>query len=94
MTFPAWMILTPEASSRFPLYAGGRNVAGQRAAKANTEAAKQDGAAVRNALGFEVSRAFHTVLKTRQFIQAAEAAVNSFRPTWSSRKSVWRVALC
>ncbi len=61
-----------------PLYAGGRNVAGQRAAKANTEAAKQDGAAVRNALGFEVSRAFHTVLKTRQFIQAAEAAVNSF----------------
>jgi len=61
-----------------PLYAGGRNVAGQRAAKANTEAAKQDNAAVRNALGFEVSRAFHTVLKTRQFIEAAEAAVNSF----------------
>ena len=33
---------------------------------------------MRNALGFEVSRAFHTVLKTRQFIRAAEAAVNSF----------------
>ncbi len=33
---------------------------------------------VRNALGFEVSRAFHTVLKTRQFIRATEAAVNSF----------------
>ncbi len=61
-----------------PLYAGGRNVAGRQAAKANTEAAKQESAAVRNALGFEVSRAFHTVLKTRQFIQAAEAAVNSF----------------
>ncbi len=61
-----------------PLYAGGRNVAGQKAAKADAEAAKQDSAAIRNALGFEVSRAFYTVLKTRQFIQAAEAAVNSF----------------
>ena len=56
-----------------PLYAGGRNVAGRQAAKANAEAAKQDSAAVRNELGFEVSRAFYTVLKTRQFIQAAEA---------------------
>ncbi|HUZ06965.1 MAG TPA: TolC family protein, partial [Candidatus Paceibacterota bacterium] len=61
-----------------PLYAGGRNVAGQKAAKADAEAAKQDSAAIRNALGFEVSRAFYTVLKTRQFIQAAEAAVSSF----------------
>jgi outer membrane protein TolC len=61
-----------------PLYAGGRNVAGRQAAKANTEAAKQDGGAIRNALGFEVSQTFYTVLKTRQFILAAEAAVNSF----------------
>ncbi len=61
-----------------PLYAGGRNVAGQRAAKANSEAAKQESAAVRNALGFEVSRAFYTVLKTRQFMLAAKAEVNSF----------------
>jgi outer membrane protein TolC len=61
-----------------PLYAGGRNVAGRQAARANTEAAKQDSAAVRNELDFEVSRAFYTIQKTRQFIQAAEAAVNSF----------------
>ncbi len=61
-----------------PLYAGGRNVAGRQAAKAITEAAKQDSAAIRNALGFEVSQTFYTVLKMRQFIQAAEAAVNSF----------------
>jgi outer membrane protein TolC len=61
-----------------PLYAGGRNAAGRQAAKASTEAAKQESGTVRNALGFEVARAFHTVLKTRQFIQAAEAAVNSF----------------
>jgi outer membrane protein TolC len=61
-----------------PLYAGGRNVAGRQAAKASTEASKQDSAAVRNALGFEVSQTFYTVLKTRQFIHAAEAAVHSF----------------
>jgi outer membrane protein len=61
-----------------PLYAGGKNKAGREAAKANTEAARQENEAVRNALGFEVSRAFYTVLKTRQFIRAAEAAVGSF----------------
>jgi outer membrane protein TolC len=60
-----------------PLYAGGRNRAGRLAAKASTEAAKQDVEAVRNALGFEVARTFHTVLKTREFIRAAEAAVSS-----------------
>jgi len=61
-----------------PLYAGGQNAANRQAAKANTEAAKLDSAAIRNALGFEVSRAFYTVLKTRQFILATESAVNSF----------------
>lgn len=61
-----------------PLYAGGRNAAGRQSAKAMAVAARQENAAVRNALGFEVSRAFHTVLKTREFIRATEAAVNSF----------------
>jgi outer membrane protein TolC len=61
-----------------PLYAGGRNVAARQAARADTKAAQQDSAAIRNALGFEVSRAFYTVLKTRQFILATDAAVNSF----------------
>ena len=61
-----------------PIYAGGGNVARRQAAKANTEAAKQESIAVRNALGFEVSRVFLTVLKTRQFILVTEAAVNSF----------------
>jgi outer membrane protein TolC len=62
-----------------PLYAGGRNKAGREAAKASTDAARQDEQAVRNELGFEVARAFHTVLKTREFIRAAEAAVTSFQ---------------
>jgi outer membrane protein TolC len=61
-----------------PLYAGGKNSADRQAAKANSEAARQDSAAVRNALGFEVSRAFYTVLKSRQFILAADAAVTAF----------------
>jgi outer membrane protein len=61
-----------------PLYAGGKNAATRKAARANTDAARQDNQALRNALGFEVSRAFYTVLKTRQFIRAAEAGVKSF----------------
>ncbi len=61
-----------------PLYAGGQNAANRQAAKASTEAAQLDGTALRNALAFEVSRAFYTVLKTRQFIQATDWAVNAF----------------
>jgi outer membrane protein TolC len=61
-----------------PLYTGGKIKAGRDAAEANTEAAKQTSAAVRNELGFEVVRAFQTVLKTRQFINATEAAVTAF----------------
>src|ERR1035437_10203977 len=37
-----------------PLYAGGRNTATRKAARANTDAARQDNAAIRNALGFEL----------------------------------------
>jgi len=62
-----------------PLYQGGRTKAGREAAKANTEAARQDNEAVRNALGFEVARTFHTVLKTREFIRAADAGVLSYQ---------------
>jgi outer membrane protein len=61
-----------------PLYAGGRLTAGRNAAKAHNEAAKQDAEATRNTLAFEVARAFHTVLKTREFIKATEAGVRSF----------------
>ncbi len=61
-----------------PLYRGGKSIADQQYAEANTAAAQQDSAAVRNELSFEVTRGFHTVLKTRHFIRAAEAAVDSF----------------
>jgi outer membrane protein len=62
-----------------PLYAGGRNVATRKAAAANTEAARQENAAVQNALGYEVARAFYTVLKARRFIEAAQASVDSLQ---------------
>jgi outer membrane protein TolC len=69
-----------------PLYAGGKNIATRKAASASTEAARQDNAAVQNALGFEVSRAFYTVLKTRQFVRAAEAGVSSFEASLAVAK--------
>jgi outer membrane protein TolC len=61
-----------------PLYAGGRLRAGRDGAKAGAAAAQANGEAVRNALAFEVARGFHTVLKTREFVRAAEAGVVSF----------------
>ena len=61
-----------------PLYSGGRTTASRKAAKAGLEAARQENEAVRNTLAFEVARGFHTVLKTREYIRAAEAAVVSY----------------
>ncbi|MHC1765611.1 MAG: TolC family protein [Verrucomicrobiia bacterium] len=61
-----------------PLYAGGRNAALRQAGKASLQAARREDEAVRNALGFEIARAFHTVLKTREFVRAMEAVVNAF----------------
>jgi outer membrane protein TolC len=60
-----------------PLYAGGRITAGKRAARAGNNAAREEAEAVRQAVAAEVARAFFTVLKTRQFILAATAAVES-----------------
>ena len=61
-----------------PLYAGGRSTAERTAAKANSAAARQEAEAVRNSLGFEVTRTFFTVRKTQRFIEAAEAAVTAY----------------
>lgn len=61
-----------------PLYAGGKTAAGRDTARALAEAARLDSAAVRNALGFEVSRGFYTVFKTRRFVEAAQAATDAY----------------
>lgn len=60
-----------------PLYAGGGLKAGRDAARAGGEAARAEAETVRQTLAFEVTRAFHTVQKTREVIRAAEAAVHS-----------------
>ena len=60
-----------------PLYAGGRISANRGAARASAEASAAESLAVRNALAFEVARAFYTIQKTRVFVQAAEALVKS-----------------
>jgi outer membrane protein TolC len=61
-----------------PLYTGGQVRAGRTAARAGAQAAEWEAEAVRSTLGFEVARAFHTVLKAHAFIQATEAAVNGY----------------
>jgi len=61
-----------------PLYTGGQLTAGRQGAQANAEAVREEARAVRNALGFEVARGFHTILKAREFVRAAEAAVASY----------------
>jgi outer membrane protein TolC len=61
-----------------PLYMGGRITAGRDAARAGTEAAKAGADAVGNVLAFETARMFYTILKTREFIRAAEAGVLSY----------------
>jgi outer membrane protein TolC len=61
-----------------PLYAGGRINSTQKSARAQTDAARHHADAVRSTLAFEVTRAFFTVHKTRDFIQATQAAVDAF----------------
>jgi len=61
-----------------PLYSGGQMSSGRAAAKAATHAARYESEAVRDALAFEVVRTFHTVLKARAFVEAAEAAAQAF----------------
>jgi outer membrane protein TolC len=61
-----------------PLYAGGRNAAERDAARATVTAATQSHAAIRNTMAFEVVRAFHTILKSREFVRATHSAVNAF----------------
>jgi len=61
-----------------PLYTGGRITAERKVARANATVAKASAEAVRNNLALEVAETFHTVLKTREFIRAAEASVRSF----------------
>jgi len=61
-----------------PLYTGGQMGSRRKAARANSQATEFEAEAVRNALGFEVARAFHTIHKAHAFIEATEAATRAY----------------
>ena len=69
--------LNSKVLAQWSLYDGGQSLASRQAAKLNTEATRQTFAAARNDLVFEVTRAFHTIGKAREFVTAAAAAVAS-----------------
>jgi outer membrane protein TolC len=75
--------LNVKGLATMPLYAGGRISANRNAARASVDASAEESQAVRNALAFEVTRAFHTIQKTRSFVRAADAAVNSLEENLS-----------
>ncbi len=66
------------ATMTFPLYAGGKNIAGRDAALAALDASQHGAAAVRQVLAFEVTRTYLMIHKSRALIEAAQAAVGSF----------------
>jgi len=61
-----------------PLYRGGQSTSRRDAARAGVQAARHTDLAIRHALAFEVSRVFHTIQKTRAFIEATTAATRAF----------------
>ena len=69
--------LNSKVLAQWSLYDGGQSLASRQAAKLNTEATRQTFAAARNDLVFEVTRAFHSIGKAREFVSAAAAAVGS-----------------
>ena len=70
--------LNLRGSITVPLYNGGRNLAARNSAEAQAAAARHQAEAVRHELSFEVVRAYHTVLKAREFVRATAASVGSF----------------
>ena len=63
---------------KMPLYTGGQSRAGRNAAQAGTEAARKMSEAVRLQLAFAVTRAFYTVQKTAEYMDATRAAVEAY----------------
>lgn len=61
-----------------PIYAGGANSARRDAARAGTVASERSAEAARQALAFEVARAWLMVRKTHSLQTAADAAVRAF----------------
>jgi len=75
---PAADNLNVNAMVLFPLYRGGSSAAGREGAEARLAASRHQDEAVRRILELETARAFFTVRKTREFVRAAEGAVQAF----------------
>lgn len=73
--------LNTKVLAHWSLYDGGQSLASRQAARLNTEAASQSLEAVRNDLVFEVTRAYHTIGKARQFVSVTEASVSNMTAT-------------
>ena len=69
--------LQTKASLHYRLYNGGRDQAGLDAAAQQREAAQSEEQAMRDQLGFEVIRAFYTVIQAEETVQARKAAVEA-----------------
>ncbi|MCG3150198.1 MAG: Outer membrane protein TolC [Verrucomicrobiae bacterium] len=67
--------------AHWSLYDGGASLAHRQAAELNATAAGQSLDAARNDLVFEVTRAYYTIHKARQFVTTAAAAVTSLTAT-------------
>ena len=70
------------AGVMLPLYNGGQDLAGKRAAEAGAEAAEHGDVAVRNALAYETSRAFFSIIKAREFVEAAASNVKALEANY------------
>jgi len=63
----------------YPIYSGGARTAGVKAADAGLVASEFDLAAVRRQLELEVARSYYQVLRAREIVKAAQAALQSHR---------------
>jgi len=66
-----------KAGVSYRLYDGGENRAAKMAAEADVEMAKADQLAVHQQLGFEVLRAFYTIIQTEQLVQVREGSLDA-----------------
>ena len=69
--------LQTKAALQYRLYNGGRDQAGLDAAEQQGQAVQAEEQAIRDQLGFEVIRAFYTIIQAEETVQARKAALEA-----------------
>jgi outer membrane protein TolC len=69
--------LQTKATLQYRLYNGGHDQAAVEAADQRSQATQQEQTAIRSRLGFEVVRAFYTIIQAGDTVQARKAAIES-----------------